>query len=99
VFGTYISFSRVWDIFKNHRDAKKEGRVQGGSVLERIKKELEGLSPQDQLELIEGLVSKLRKNHLLTKEIADWDDLYGLGRGLWGEDAQEYVHSLREDRA
>lgn len=62
--------------------------MQGGSVLERIKKEIEGLSPQDQLELIEGLVSKLKKSHHLTKRVADWDDLYGLGKGLWKEDAQ-----------
>ncbi|MEW6162857.1 MAG: hypothetical protein AB1606_06060 [Nitrospirota bacterium] len=28
-----------------------------------------------------------------------WKGLYGLGKGLWkGEDAQEYVNSLRRDR-
>jgi len=28
----------------------------------------------------------------------DWAALYGLGKGLWEEDAQEYVDHLREDR-
>jgi len=46
--------------------------MQQGSVLERIKKDLESLSPQEQLELIEGLVSKLRKSHTLGKKFADW---------------------------
>ncbi|MCD6214391.1 MAG: hypothetical protein J7J46_05400 [Candidatus Desulfofervidus sp.] len=72
--------------------------MQQGSVLERIKKDLESLSPQEQLELIERLVSKLRKSHTLGKKFADWGELYGLGKELWKEDAQEYVNHLREDR-
>jgi hypothetical protein len=28
----------------------------------------------------------------------DWNDLYGLGKGLWKEDAQAYVSLSREDR-
>jgi hypothetical protein len=34
------------------------------------------------------------------KKQLDWNKLYGLGKGLWkGEDAQEYVDRLREERA
>jgi len=44
------------------------------------------------------LVSKLRKSHTLGKKFADWGELYGLGKELWKEDAQEYVNHLREDR-
>jgi len=33
-----------------------------------------------------------------TRKKLDWNKLYGLGKGLWDEDAQEYVNRLREDR-
>jgi len=73
--------------------------MQRRSLLERIEKEAEGLSPQEQLELVERLIQKLRKkSHFLKKEL-DWNGLYGLGKALWkGVDAQEYVNRLREER-
>lgn len=41
----------------------------------------------------------MRKGGLSIKKELDWNNLYGLGKGLWkGEDAQEYVNRLREDR-
>lgn len=34
-----------------------------------------------------------------AKKNLDWKPLYGFGENLWkGEDAQEYVDRLREDR-
>ncbi len=70
------------------------------STLGKIEKEVERLSPQDQLKLVEKLAHKLRKTGLAMKKELDWKGLYGLGKGLWkGEDAQAYVNSLREDRA
>jgi len=71
-----------------------------GTNLEKIEKEVEKLSPQEQLKLVEKLAHKLRKTGLAMKKELDWNNLYGLGKGLWtGEDAQEYVNRLRENRA
>lgn len=64
--------------------------------LEKIEKEIERLTPQDQLKLIERLTHQLRKSGLALKRELDWNKLYGLGKGLWkGEDAQDYVKRLR----
>lgn len=69
------------------------------STLGKIEKEIERLSPKDQLKLVEKLAHQLRKTGLAVKKDLDWKNLYGLGKGLWkGKDAQEYVDQLREDR-
>ena len=69
------------------------------SLLRKIEKEAEGLTPQEQLKLVERLVQKLRRSGLMLKKELDWNELYGLGKGVWkGEDAQEYVNRLREER-
>lgn len=71
-----------------------------GITLEKIEKEVESLTTQEQLKLAEWLAHKLRKTGLAMKKELDWQELYGLGKGLWkGEDAQEYVNRLREERA
>jgi len=70
-----------------------------GAALGRIEKEIERLTPQEKLRLAERLIHQLRKGKLSIKKDLAWDKLYGLGKGLWkGEDAQEYVNRLREDR-
>jgi len=75
-------------------------RMPRGTTLAKIEKEVEKLSPQEQLKLVEKLAHKLRKTGLAMKKELDWKNLYGLGKGLWkGEDAQEYVNRLRENRA
>jgi hypothetical protein len=67
--------------------------------VEKLEKEAERLTPKDLLELVDRLVHRLREEGLAEKELLDWRELYGLGKGLWtGEDAQEYVNRLREDR-
>ena len=69
------------------------------TMLERIRKETERLTSEEQLELVEKLVHQLREKGLVKREYLNWSELYGLGKGLWeGEDAQEYVNRLREDR-
>lgn len=68
------------------------------STLGKIEKEVEKLSPQEQLELVERLAHQLRKTGIAMKKQLDWSGLYGLGKGLWKKDAQEYVNRLREDR-
>lgn len=68
-------------------------------TLKKIEKEVEELTPQEQLELVEKLAHRLRTMGLVVKKELDWNELYGLGKGIWeGEDAQEYVKRLREDR-
>lgn len=69
------------------------------SAFGKIEKEVEKLTPQEQLKLVEKLAHQLRKTGIAIKKEIDWKGLYGLGKGLWkGEDAQEYVNRLREDR-
>lgn len=69
------------------------------TVLERIKKEAQKLTPTEQLRLVEDLAHQLRKALLPKETPLDLNGLYGLGKDLWkGEDAQEYVNQLREDR-
>ena len=74
-------------------------RMPRTSALGKIEKEVERLSPQEQLKLMEKIAHHLRKTGISVKKELDWTGLYGLGKGLWkGEDAQEYVNRLREDR-
>jgi hypothetical protein len=69
------------------------------STLGKIEKEIEQLSLKDQLKLVEKLAHQLRRSGMAVKKEIDWKGLYGLGKGLWkGEDAQEYVNHLREDK-
>lgn len=67
-------------------------------AIEKIEKEIEKLTPQQQLKLVEKLAHQLRRTGLTVKKELDWKGLYGLGKGLWKEDAQAYVNRLREDR-
>lgn len=69
------------------------------SVLGKIEKEVDKLSPQDQLRLVEKLVHRLRETGISTKRPLEWSGFYGLGKGLWKEDAQQYVDRMREERA
>jgi hypothetical protein len=67
--------------------------------LGKIAKEIERLSPKDQLKLVETLAHQLRKSGITAKRELDWKGLYGLGKGLWkDDDAQEYVNRTREER-
>ncbi|MDO9289024.1 MAG: hypothetical protein Q7T83_09555 [Thermodesulfovibrionales bacterium] len=68
-----------------------------GITLGKIEKEVERLTPKDQLKLLEKLAQQLKKTSVAMKKELDWKGLYGLGKGLWkSEDAQEYVNRLRE---
>lgn len=72
----------------------------GQTALSKIEKEIQKLTPRDQVRLMERLVQQLRKNRLAGRRVRSWAGLYGLGKELWkGEDAQEYVTRLRADRA
>lgn len=67
------------------------------SVLNRIEKEIEILPSEDLIKLLDGIVHRLQKT-MKPKTSYKWEKLYGAGRGLWKEDAQDYVDKLREDR-
>jgi len=78
---------------------QKELTMPRAITLGKIEKEIERLSPKDQLKLVEKLAHRLRKSGITAKRDIDWKGLYGLGKGLWmDEDAQAYVNRLREER-
>jgi hypothetical protein len=78
---------------------QKELSMARAGTLGKIAKEIERLSPKDQLKLVETLAHQLRKSGITAKRELDWKGLYGLGKGLWkDEDAQEYVNRMREER-
>ena len=67
--------------------------------VEEIERVIETLTPTEQLRVIEKVVRALRRTRVPADKERDWTELYGAGRGLWeGEDAQNYVTRLREDR-
>ncbi len=69
------------------------------STIAEIEREINSLSLDEQLKLMEKLARQLRKSGLSRTMEPDWENLYGSGKDLWKvEDAQEYVNSLREDR-
>jgi len=69
------------------------------ATFEIIEKEIEKLTPQEQLKLVRRLTHRLRKTRVSVKKELDWKEFYGLGKGLWKkEDAQKYVNRLREER-
>lgn len=65
--------------------------------LKKIEEGIEKLTPEEQLELVEKLVHRIREN---TGNISDrnWQDIFGTGKGLWDKDAQDYVEETRKDR-
>lgn len=68
-------------------------------MLEKIRREAQTLTHEEQLRLVEKLIHQLRETESTDGKSLDLSNLYGLGKGLWkGEDAQEYVNGLREDR-
>jgi len=69
------------------------------TALEQIEREVRQLPPDQQLQLVERIVRGLREANLGEKRDLDWDEIYGIAKDLWnGEDAQEYVNRMREDR-
>lgn len=68
-------------------------------MLEQLEKQIEKLSQKEQLTLLEKLARQIRISSSVTEKKMDWNELYGLGEGVWqGQDAQTYVNKLREER-
>jgi hypothetical protein len=69
------------------------------TILTSIEKQAAKLSLQDHIELIEKLTHQLKGKSCNINNKADWQNLYGLGKGIWdNEEAQNHVNRLREDR-
>ena len=67
--------------------------------LEKIEKEVESLTPKEHIKLMKIIIRHLKKIESSKLKSLDWDELYGIGKGLWeGEDAQDYVDNLRGNR-
>jgi len=66
--------------------------------LKALEKQVLSLPPQEKLELLEHLVHDLRKSIGKVRESANPEELYGAGKGVWDEDAQDYVDEGREEK-
>jgi len=83
------------------KNVQKESNTMGRVSLRKIEQDISSLSSREQLLLVERLIHRIRTAEPLTGEIGktSWEELYGLGKGVWhGQDAQDHVASLREDR-
>lgn len=66
--------------------------------LNTIWKKAQGLSRREKIELMEKLIHQLRIENVGHEESPSWEEMYGIGKGIWQIDAQDYVNQLREDR-
>lgn len=62
--------------------------------IRHILEEIEKLPTEQQLEVYGHLSHRLKKRARLLESL---NELKGLGKGIWGMDAQEYVNQLRGD--
>ena len=63
-----------------------------------IWKKTQRLSRKERMELLEKLIHQLRIEYEEHEELPSWEEIYGIGKGVWKMDAQEYVNHLREER-
>ena len=66
--------------------------------LENIWQQTSRLSRLEKMELLEKLIHQLRIEEDTKEEPLNWEQMYGIGKGIWEVDAQEYVDQLREER-
>lgn len=86
------------DNFKAMEEAAPYDKMQVNSSIAKIEQEVSNLSLRDQLELIEKIINLMKDKCKDSEADFSWDQFYGISKGLWQEDAQEYVERLREDR-
>lgn len=58
----------------------------------------QGLSRIDKIILMEKLAHQLKKEIEIKGLSKPVKEMYGMGKGIWNTDAQEYVAQLREER-
>ena len=67
--------------------------------LEKIESQIMSLPVSEQIHLIERIARRVRTAQTKSAIALNWNDLYGMGKGIWlGEDSQDYVNRMREDR-
>ena len=66
--------------------------------LSNIWKETQRLSRKERMELVEKLIHQLKIEDEGNERLPTWEEMYGIGKGVWETDAQEYVKQLREER-
>jgi len=67
--------------------------------LEEIERQIINLPVSEQIHLIERIARRVRSTQAKSGATLNWNDLYGMGKGLWkGDDAQDYVNRAREER-
>lgn len=74
------------------------GFMSSANTLENIESQIMNLPVSEQIHLIERIARRVRSVQSKEGANLNWNDLYGTGRGLWGEDAQDYVNRARKDR-
>jgi len=73
--------------------------MRAANNLEKIESQIMNLPIFEQIRLIERIARRLRSVQTKLGIDLNWNDLYGTGKGMWGEeDAQDYVNRAREDR-
>ena len=66
--------------------------------VDSIWQETRKLSRYEKMVLLEKLIHQLRIDENTHEESINWEQMYGIGKGLWNIDAQKYVDGLREER-
>ena len=67
--------------------------------LEKIESQIMSLPISEQIHLIERIARRVRSVQTKSGTTLNWNDLYGMGKGIWREDdAQDYVNRAREER-
>ena len=67
--------------------------------LEKIESQIMNLPISEQIHLIERIARRVRSVQIKSGVALNWNDLYGMGKGIWrGDDAQDYVNRVREER-
>jgi hypothetical protein len=73
--------------------------VRAADNLEKIESQIMSLPVSEQIHLIERIARRVRSVQTKSGIILNWNDLYGMGKGIWsGDDAQDYVSRAREER-
>ncbi len=67
------------------------------TIVEKVLENISELELVQKLDLLERIIHDLKDAY--GKGEMDWRKLYGMGAGVWeGQDAQEYIDDLRENR-
>jgi hypothetical protein len=72
--------------------------MSSANILENIENQIMNLPVSEQIYLIERIARRVRSVQSKEGANLNWNDLYGTERGIWGDDAQDYVNRAREDR-